>query len=326
MQNVLRDLQAGLPVNVALDRRCEDIAKLESDFDAWLRKQAEGLAPKVDWGPMLPDESVTADSTEEKPAADPAETKPPAAPKNPLLDDNGVLNWPRLEAWLREHPNHFVGMMLQADAELKKKDWPAAEQTLKQLIEIYPGYNGRDNAYEKLAAVYQTMQRPRDERAVLEQFVQQTADGVSANLRLIELQSEADDWLAVHASAQRLLAVDPLLRNVHESAARAAEHLDQPTEVATALRRVAQLDPDDPAGVHLRLARALHSIGRNDEAKRHVLQALEEAPRYREAHRLLLKLVRGTSTSERGSAKASAETPTETQSMPAGPGGGTIEE
>ncbi len=228
----------------------------------------------------------------------------------------------RLEAWLREHPNHFVGMMLRADAELKKKDWPAAEQTLKQLIEIYPEYNGGDNAYEKLAGVYQTTERPQDERAVLERFVQQTADGVPANLRLVELQSNADDWVAVRASAQRLLAVDPLLRNVHEAAATAAEHLDQPDEVATALRRVAQLDPDDPAGVHLRLAQALHSIGRNDEAKRHVLQALEEAPRYREAHRLLLKLVRGPTGSEAGSDSAAASR-VEAVSQPAA--AGTIE-
>lgn len=319
MQNVLRDLRAGLPVNVALDRRCEDIAKLEADFDAWLRKQAEGLAPKVDWGPMLPDESVAANSTEEKPATEPAEAKPPMPPKNPLLDDNGVLNWARLEAWLREHPNHFVGMMLRADAELKKKDWPAAEQTLKQLIEIYPEYNGGDNAYEKLAAVYQTTERPQDERAVLERFVQQTADGVSANLRLVELQSAVNDWVAVRASAQRLLAVDPLLRNVHEAAATAAERLNQPNEVATALRRVAQLDPDDPAGVHLRLAQALHSIGRNDEAKRHVLQALEEAPRYREAHRLLLKLVRGPTGSEAGSGSPAASR-VEAVSQPAAAG------
>lgn len=322
MQNVLRDLRAGLPVNVALDRRCEDIAKLEADFDLWLRQQAAGLAPKVDWGPMLPDEPVAANSTEEKPAADPSDAKPPPTPKHPLLDENGVLNWPRLEAWLREHPNHFVGMMLRADAELKKKDWPAAEQTLKQLIEIYPEYNGGDNAYEKLASVYQTTERPQDERAVLERFVQQTADGVSANLRLVELQSDADDWLAVRASAQRLLAVDPLLRNVHEAAATAAEHLDQPNEVATALRRVAQLDPDDPAGVHLRLAQALHSIGRNDEAKRHVLQALEEAPRYREAHWLLLKLVRGTSASEAGS-DSPAASQVDAVSQPAA--AGTIE-
>jgi uncharacterized protein HemY len=51
------------------------------------------------------------------------------------------------------------------------------------------------------------------------------------------------------------------------------------------------LDPADAAQVHYQLARLLHARGNAEaEAKRHVLQALEEAPRFREAQRLLLQL------------------------------------
>jgi hypothetical protein len=49
------------------------------------------------------------------------------------------------------------------------------------------------------------------------------------------------------------------------------------------------LDPPDPAEVHFRLARLLRKAG-DPAAKRHVLQALEEAPRFRDAHRLLLEI------------------------------------
>lgn len=314
MQDVLRDLRAGLPVNVALDRRCEDIGKLETDFDAYLKQQAESLAPKADWSPLLAESK-----TEERPA-DPADDSKPATPTaNPLVDDNGAINWARLAVWMQQHPNNFMGLMLRADSELRKKDWDAAEATLKRLIEIYPEYNAGDNAYEKLAAVYRKLEQPAAERATLEQFVGQTADGVAANLRLVELQTAESDWDAVKESAKRLLAVDPLLGRVHDAAATAAEHLDRPAAVATALRRVAQLEPDDPADVHLRLAQALHRLGRTGEAKRHVLKALEEAPRYRAAHRLLLEIVRETSSSGGGSATKP------TQSVPAAPGVGTIE-
>ena len=51
------------------------------------------------------------------------------------------------------------------------------------------------------------------------------------------------------------------------------------------------LDPIDLAGLHFQLATLHHRAGRADEAKRHVLLALDEAPRYRAAHELLLKLV-----------------------------------
>ena len=51
-----------------------------------------------------------------------------------------------------------------------------------------------------------------------------------------------------------------------------------------------QLDPTDPAEVHYQLARNLNRQGDGGAARRHVLKALEEAPRYRDAHRLLLEL------------------------------------
>jgi hypothetical protein len=52
------------------------------------------------------------------------------------------------------------------------------------------------------------------------------------------------------------------------------------------------LDPPDPADVHYHLAGLMAKTG-NPEAKRQVLQALEEAPRFRDAYKLLLQLSSG---------------------------------
>ena len=57
------------------------------------------------------------------------------------------------------------------------------------------------------------------------------------------------------------------------------------------LRAWLLMDPDDPAEAHYRLAKLLDVNGLPD-AKKHVLAALEAAPRYREAQKLLLKIVR----------------------------------
>jgi hypothetical protein len=48
--------------------------------------------------------------------------------------------------------------------------------------------------------------------------------------------------------------------------------------------------------VHFRLARLMHS-NNDPAAKRQVLLALEEAPRFRAAHRLLLELAQAEATS-----------------------------
>ena len=113
-----------------------------------------------------------------------------------------------------------------------------------------------------------------------------------ANLRLIELQTEASDWSALEQTAARLFAIDPLLEQSHSTRAVVAEKRNQPAVAARALSRLLLLEPDDPADIHFRLAQSLHAQGKLAEAKRQTLKALEEAPRYRDAHRLLIKLVR----------------------------------
>ena len=62
-------------------------------------------------------------------------------------------------------------------------------------------------------------------------------------------------------------------------------------EALAAYRAVALLDDTDPAGVHYQLAKLLRDAGKPQEARREVLRSLEEAPRFREAHQLLLELV-----------------------------------
>ena len=48
--------------------------------------------------------------------------------------------------------------------------------------------------------------------------------------------------------------------------------------------------PGGPRRPALPLVRNLHVLSRDEESLRHVLMALEEAPRFGEAHRLLLEL------------------------------------
>ena len=51
------------------------------------------------------------------------------------------------------------------------------------------------------------------------------------------------------------------------------------------------LDPHDKAIAHYRLAMAHHELGDSDETQKQLLQALEIAPNYRPAQRLLLEMM-----------------------------------
>jgi tetratricopeptide (TPR) repeat protein len=101
--------------------------------------------------------------------------------------------------------------------------------------------------------------------------------------------------------AQGLLAINPLIATPYEALARAGAASGQSEQAIDAYRKLLLLDPPDPSQVHFQLALLLHARGDSDaEAKRHVLQALEEAPRFRDAQRLLLDIERGKSAAAPG--------------------------
>jgi hypothetical protein len=57
---------------------------------------------------------------------------------------------------------------------------------------------------------------------------------------------------------------------------------------------VLAMKPHDLADAHYRVARASHLLKRNDDARRHLLSALEIAPHYRPAQKLLLETTQNT--------------------------------
>ena len=91
-------------------------------------------------------------------------------------------------------------------------------------------------------------------------------------------------------NAERFLAVNPLLPQPYRLLARASEQLGRSAPGIRSYEKLLLMDPPDPADVHYQLARLLHQKGDSAPAKRQVLQALEEAPRYPNALKLLLEI------------------------------------
>jgi hypothetical protein len=85
--------------------------------------------------------------------------------------------------------------------------------------------------------------------------------------------------------------VNPLIPAPHRAAAAAAEALGEPALAAQCYHALLLLEPIDAAELHLKLATALQKSGDLPAAKRQALLALEETPRYRAAHKLLLEIV-----------------------------------
>jgi tetratricopeptide (TPR) repeat protein len=227
---------------------------LEADFAKFARERAEKLAPDLEF------------------------EKPKTELLGQLLDEL-PLNLSR----------NYYALMRQARQLAKEKKWKEAKEPLEKLLKAYPNQTGADNAYSLLATAHRALGETNDERQVLAQLAAIDADSVDAYARLMALDSVVPDWSSVETNAHRYLAVNPLMPLPYRHLAQASESLGQTNEAIRASRTLLMLDPPDPAGAYFQLARLLHRTG-DPAAKRYLLQALEEAPRFREGHRLLLEM------------------------------------
>jgi tetratricopeptide (TPR) repeat protein len=177
----------------------------------------------------------------------------------------------------------------QATGLLEQKKFEQAKAPLQNLLEHYPSQTGPESAYAMLASVHRALGETNAERQVLARFAEQDDEAIDAYQRLMELAEVANDWPAMLQNARRYLAVNPLVGTPYRFLARASEQTGDSQAAIQAYRALLQLNPLDPAELHFRLAKLLYRAG-SPEARRQVLQALEEAPRYREALRLLLEI------------------------------------
>ncbi|MFH1918987.1 MAG: tetratricopeptide repeat protein, partial [Planctomycetota bacterium] len=260
VKRILTDLATGASIDVVLARHTVPLAELDDKFSEFAKNRASELAPEADWQP----------------------------PELPPSADLAAIT-----VWNEQHPNNIPGLQLLARRLVEEKKWHEAKEPLAKLLLLYPENIGPESPYLPLARVHRELGETEPERSVLEKLAALDADAAEANLRLVELCEASEDWKGVAAAAERILAIDPLIRTAHRSLALAAEALDDPARAIPAYRALLRMGPVDPAEAHFRLARLLSGEGDLKSARRQVLQALEEAPRFREAHRLLLELVDG---------------------------------
>jgi len=259
---ILADLANGEEINAAISKHAATIKDIEDQFETFARKRAGNLAPEVDF------------EQPEKGQLDPAD---------PIA----------LTEWLKGHPNNFWALTLYAKALMANRQWAEAKKPLEKLIALYPQYAGEDNAYQLLAEAHRQLNETEQEREVLGKLAMISSDASYAYGRLIEIATEKEDWQQVIGYGEKSLAVYPMLAQLNWQLGRADEELGRDEQAIKSYQRLLLLDPADPADVNYRLGRLL--LAKDPAgAKRHVLLALAEAPRFREGHRLLLKIVNDT--------------------------------
>ncbi|MEJ2702255.1 MAG: tetratricopeptide repeat protein, partial [Sedimentisphaerales bacterium] len=249
LKAILADLAKGEEINAAIARHAAPMKKLEKDFEAFARQRALDLAPKADW--EQPD----------KGQLDPTDRQ-------------------ALEAFLKDHPNNFRVLTLYAKALMANRRWEEAKGPLEKLISLYPQYTGEDNAYWLLAETHRQLGETDQEQEVLEKLATLSSEAASAYGRLMEMAAQKENWQAVVDSGHKYMEVNPLPAKLYWQLGSAEEALGRSDEAVESYKRLLLLDPPDPVEVNYRLGRLLRDSD-PAEAKRYVLMALAEAPRFR---------------------------------------------
>lgn len=256
LKQILKDSGDGKEIYQAIAAHTCPLPDLEKKFAAYARTSAENLAPGVDV---------------EKPPTDKSE------------EDTA--------AWKRARPKNYYVRFEQAQKLLEATNWTEAETVLEALAADYAGERRAENPLWLLAQAERHLGDTNAELATLEKFSAHESDFVDLYVRLIELTRARQDWPAMTNYAERLLAINPLIPAPYSALAEAGAALGQSDVAIDANRKLLLLDPPDSVEVHFQLARLLHERGDSEkEAKRQVLQALEDAPRYRAAQQLLLRI------------------------------------
>ena len=258
---ILDDLSFGMFINEAIERHTAPLAQLDEEFVRRTRQLAEEFGAEVDWS--SPDLASLVES------------------------DLAVT---LLIAWAASNERNYNGLKACAELLLRLEAGDAARDVLEQAVELFPYETGLDSPRYKLAELYRTAGEPAREYEILRRLAEIDDDAAPAFVRLIELERERQNWGGVRTFGLKLMAVKPIIATPHDALADAAEQIHDASEAVAALESLITLDDSDPALLHYRLARNHRALGDRRQARRHVLQSLEEAPRYRDALALLLSL------------------------------------
>jgi tetratricopeptide (TPR) repeat protein len=182
--------------------------------------------------------------------------------------------------WTKELKDVF-----QASKDGKTDDVIAIGRRIEGL---YPDYVENGNVYTFIA---NACIKKGDKACALDELGRynkiggRDSDTVKQYATLLE---EAGKTKEAAAALERLNYIYPLDTNLHERLGGLLMQLNDAPGAVLEYQALVELHPIDMAGSHYNLARAFKAAGRNDQAREEAINALEVAPDFRPAQKLLL--------------------------------------
>ena len=191
----------------------------------------------------------------------------------------------RIEANSRDFQAHLqLGIVL-----FKEEDFAAAKQSLQTAYELLPTYTGYPSPPLVLAQIYEQEGDIEAQMIQLEILLENQQHDYDSALTLAKSALNSQQNGKADYYLNRALEVDPYKEEVHTLRARYAEVIGDAAMEVTEREVLLTLDVDDPVEAQTDLAEAYLKNNQWSAARASVLMALEIAPSYLRAQRLLLR-------------------------------------
>jgi Flp pilus assembly protein TadD len=187
--------------------------------------------------------------------------------------------------------DEWRGKLKALFAAANQKQYDTVLQQGPAILALYPEYVGDANVYELMADAYKTRGDAKAEAAILTAYEHVGGQMPEVLKRLAALEQAAGQPREASATLERVNYIYPVKdADLHK---RLGDLLYAQKQYDGAIREYNALvasHPVDKAGAEFALAQAYLATGQRDKAEESVLAALETAPGYRPAQKLLLEL------------------------------------
>ncbi len=176
--------------------------------------------------------------------------------------------------------------LLAADGDIA-----AAATHYTRALELFPYVTGKGNPYESLAKMLEQKGDAAQAATILDKLLRNDENNLEALKTVARIRSSLGQRQAALDALLASFYINPFDYSLHKQAGELSVELKNYSQALAEFQAALALQPPNIAEANYNVASAYHALGRQPEAKRAVLRALEAAPRYDKAQELLLRIV-----------------------------------
>ena len=208
---------------------------------------------------------------------------------------NNVSLKQHMRARIEENDRDFQAYLQLGIVLFKEESFSEAKQYLNQAYELLPSYTGYPSPPLVLSQIYEQEGNREAQLQQLELLLQNLQHDYASAIILAEAALKESNFERAEYYIDRAIQVDPYRTDVHQLKASYAETIGDSQLAVTEYEVLLKLEINDPAEAQTNLAQAYLNNGQALQAKENILRALETAPSYQRAQRILLQSIDGDS-------------------------------